>query len=306
VLIRFNTDRRAWKARLDQDDALRLSLARATAGQTGIDCFDAWVGELVETGWLHNHARMWFASIWIFTLKLPWQLGADFFYKHLMDADPASNTLSWRWVAGLHTRGKHYLARASNIRDNTLQRFDPRGQLDETAHPLLDDEPTHTARAIPPPETPREQRAALLLHDDDLCPESLAITATVTGVACLDATPVGDQQGPAARFTRGAFADALTRAQAHFGLPVEGKIVQPDTVASWAKACGVTEILTPYAPIGLTAWMLDALHAPLARADIRLVRVQRRFDAHAWPHAKSGFFKFKDAIPKLIAAGRVG
>jgi hypothetical protein len=49
-----------------------------------------------ETGYLHNHARMWFASIWIFTLRLPWELGADFFLRHLLDGDPASNTLSWR------------------------------------------------------------------------------------------------------------------------------------------------------------------------------------------------------------------
>ena len=58
---------------------------------------------------------MWFASIWIFTLNLPWELGANFFYKNLLDADPASNTLSWRWVAGLHTEGKFYLARQENI-----------------------------------------------------------------------------------------------------------------------------------------------------------------------------------------------
>ena len=44
-----------------------------------------------------------FASIWIFTLKLPWQLGAEFL-KYLLDGDHASNTLSWRWVAGLQTK----------------------------------------------------------------------------------------------------------------------------------------------------------------------------------------------------------
>ena len=49
---------------------------------------------------------MWFASIWIFTLNLPWQKGAEFFMKHLLDGDAASNTLSWRWVAGLQTKGK--------------------------------------------------------------------------------------------------------------------------------------------------------------------------------------------------------
>ena len=92
--------------------------------------------ELVETGWLHNHARMWFASIWIFTLRLPWVLGADFIPAPSADADAASNTLSWRWVAGMQTRGKHYVARAENIARYTVGRFDPRGQLDENPAPL--------------------------------------------------------------------------------------------------------------------------------------------------------------------------
>jgi deoxyribodipyrimidine photolyase len=59
---------------------------RAIAGSTGIPGFDDWARQLVATGWLHNHARMSFASIWIFTLRLSWQLGADFFFRHLLDA----------------------------------------------------------------------------------------------------------------------------------------------------------------------------------------------------------------------------
>jgi deoxyribodipyrimidine photo-lyase len=100
---------------LDRDRRLRREVDRAMHGQTGLACFDAWAAELVDTGYLHNHARMWFASIWIFTLGLPWRLGADFFYRHLLDGDVASNTLGWRWVAGLHTRGKPYPSDAQNI-----------------------------------------------------------------------------------------------------------------------------------------------------------------------------------------------
>lgn len=96
---------------------------KAITGQTGIDCFDSWATELMEHAYLHNHARLWFASIWIFTLKLPWELGANFFMKYLLDGDPASNTLSWRWVSGLHTKGKNYLATSSNIDKFTLGRF---------------------------------------------------------------------------------------------------------------------------------------------------------------------------------------
>jgi deoxyribodipyrimidine photo-lyase len=63
-----------------------------------LPCFDAWTRELIETGYLHNHVRMWFASIWIFTLRLPWTLGAAVVLRRLLDGDPASNTLSFESV----------------------------------------------------------------------------------------------------------------------------------------------------------------------------------------------------------------
>ena len=66
---------------------------------------------------------MWFASIWIFTLGHPWQLGARLFRKHLLDWNASSNTLSWRWVAGMHTNKKPYLASKENIDKYTNNRF---------------------------------------------------------------------------------------------------------------------------------------------------------------------------------------
>tara|TARA_B100000131_G_scaffold183212_1_gene176668 strand:- start:133 stop:840 length:708 start_codon:yes stop_codon:yes gene_type:complete len=66
---------------------------------------------------------MWFASIWIFTLGLPWQLGAEFFMKYLFDGDSASNTLGWRWVAGIQTKGKNYVASEWNIKKFTNNKY---------------------------------------------------------------------------------------------------------------------------------------------------------------------------------------
>jgi deoxyribodipyrimidine photo-lyase len=110
---------RAALNRLATEPGLRRQWPRPPAGRDrDRRVFDDWAQELVATGYLHNHARMWFASIWIFTLRLPWELGADFFLRHLIDGDPASNTLSWRWVGGLHTPGKTYLATADNIAEH--------------------------------------------------------------------------------------------------------------------------------------------------------------------------------------------
>ena len=110
---------------------------KAINGQTNIDCFNDWVNELKKYNYLHNHTRMWFASIWIFTLNLPWQLGSEFFLKHLYDADTASNTLSWKWVAGLQTKGKHYLARSDNIEKFTNKRYN-NIKLNTSAPPITE------------------------------------------------------------------------------------------------------------------------------------------------------------------------
>ena len=110
----------------------------AIEGKTNVDCFNQWVIELKENNYLHNHARMWFASIWIFTLELPWQLGAEFFMQQLYDGDPASNTLGWRWVAGVQTQGKHYLASEWNINKFTNNRF-KNIKLNENAKPISSD-----------------------------------------------------------------------------------------------------------------------------------------------------------------------
>lgn len=137
-------------AALDRDRRLRRDVDRAVNGQTGLECFDAWATELADTGYLHNHARMWFASIWIFTLGLPWRVGADFFYRHLLDGDAASNTLGWRWVAGLHTRGKPYPADAQNIATFTAGRFTPRqSDLAEVTQGLEVTEPEGLPPVLP-------------------------------------------------------------------------------------------------------------------------------------------------------------
>ena len=118
---------------INEDDNYK----KAINGETQIKCFNDWVKELKENNYLHNHTRMWFASIWIFTLNLPWQKGAEFFIKNLLDGDAASNTLSWRWVAGLQTKGKHYVAQSWNINKFTNNKYQ-NVKLNEKVSPLTD------------------------------------------------------------------------------------------------------------------------------------------------------------------------
>ena len=124
--------------KLKQEYKNNKNYLEAIEGKTKIECFNTWVNELKNYNYLHNHARMWFASIWIFTLGLPWQLGAEFFMRYLFDGDSASNTFGWRWVAGIQTKGKNYVALEWNIKKFTNNRFS-NIKLKENPVPIIDD-----------------------------------------------------------------------------------------------------------------------------------------------------------------------
>ncbi len=271
----------AGQARLAAEAGLRRAHAQAVEGRTGIACFDDWAHELVAQNWLHNHTRMWFASIWIFTLGLPWALGAAFFMRHLIDGDPASNTLSWRWVAGLHTRGKAYAARAENIRRYTDGRYDPDGLNEDPV--ALEEADVPNAIPLPPPDELPAGDIALLLHNDDLHPESLPLgRARVVAVAGL----LAHADGAADRVVAAdmdAMADALDRAGTHFGCAAA--LATP----GWS---GDLPVVTAWAPVG-----------PSAAALPPVLRVRRAWDSAAWPRSTKGYFQVKAAIPAILRAG---
>ena len=295
-----------WRSFLDERDRQRdvfhdeRAIADAQSGHTGIEGFDDWARELVETGYLHNHARMWFASIWIFTLRLPWTLGADFFLRHLLDADAASNTLSWRWVAGLQTVGKTYLATSDNIARYTNGRFAPVGLAREAI--ALTEAPIEPARDLG--EAPRHDRAQpslLLVTPEDMHPESAFDSACEFHSVVVAADP-SLQWGDGARsFVAAAAAETALRAAAHYGRPATmiGRLDAEALIAA-ANAAGVRRIVTPFAPVGPVADQLARLAPLLARDGVTLAQVRRDWDSAFWPHAKKGFFAFKERIPALL------
>ncbi|MEO1453127.1 MAG: FAD-binding domain-containing protein [Pseudomonadota bacterium] len=287
--------------RVQTESGLRQEWEAACSGQTGIAAFDHWAQELVGTGYMHNHARMWFASIWIFTLRLPWELGADFFLRHLLDGDPASNTLGWRWVAGLQTRGKHYVARVSNISKYTEGRFGEGMHLNTQAQPL--DGPPHPPRMDAPmgDRLVSDLRTGLVITEDDLSPGFVLDRVTPVATCFLSAA---DGRSPLAvaqsvqEFTDGAMTDCAARFGAQLG-PVTGPVGDPQAVARWARDLGLQQIVVPYPPVGPAAERLDAVASAL-KSDVSVVRMLRPYDALCWPAATAGFFKFKEKIPRFI------
>lgn len=80
-------------------------------GTTGLACMDAFSRDLAETGYLHNHARMWVAAYVVHWRRVRWQAGARWFLEHLLDGDPASNNLSWQWVASTFSHKPYFFNR---------------------------------------------------------------------------------------------------------------------------------------------------------------------------------------------------
>jgi deoxyribodipyrimidine photo-lyase len=283
--------------RMATEPGLAARAEAAMLGETGVDGFDDWSRELVTTGYMHNHARMWFASIWVFTLHLPWELGADFFMRHLIDGDPASNTLSWRWVAGLHTPGKTYLATADNIARNTYGRYRPEGLAPVAPAPRMPQLPE--PKSSPVADTPRPgMRSLLLVTEEDLSPAHL-MTPDLNLRAVAVLTDVGGRSPLAVsslvyRFTEGAIADTLDRLGAGDAPIFAGNDLV--SLVDFAVNQGVDQIITAYAPTGPVAERLQHLSTLATARGVNLVRCLRDHDRAMWPHATHGFFRFRETV----------
>lgn len=306
VWSRYQTGLLTALEHVNNNSALQAGYEAAVSGRTGIDCVDSWARELLETGYLHNHARMWFASIWIFTLRLPWELGADFFLRHLLDGDPASNTLSWRWVGGLHTKGKTYLARPDNIARFTDGRFNPKGQLSGIAEPLNEPEFDLPDQNLPQTQALPQDDFLLLIHEDDCHPESL-LPETLKPASIIGAysakfwSPLSLDPKVSA-FSRAAIKGAAARADTA-GTSLAGALIEGDWAEPLIQACearGLKNIVMAYAPTGPTAKAAAQAKPLLTQAGLTLTQIVRPWDRLTWPYANRGFFKVKKKIPKIL------
>ena len=269
---------------LKQDENYQL----ATEGKTNIACFNDWVQELKTNHYLHNHTRMWFASIWIFTLKLPWQLGAAFFMKYLLDGDAASNTLSWRWVGGLQTKGKHYVAQAWNIAKFTNNKYQ-NVKLNEQAQ-SLEDNRNYTIQKMNYPSKPQYKN--LLFFENDLNLETINLNdyQSIYAVLLDNKNRKLELDSKLIDYKNQLIDDQLGRLK---------QKVQKLTIEEFLNLIKSTkEFDVIYPGIGENLTFLKDVQS---KENLNLNYILRAQDLYCYQFSNKGFFNFKEHIPKIIA-----
>ncbi|MDC1444814.1 DNA photolyase-like protein [Amylibacter sp.] len=289
--------------KLEHNKFIKKSYMSAISGETGIECFDFWCEQLKSTGYLHNHVRMWFASIWVFTLKLPMELGADFFMLHLIDADAASNTLSWRWVSGLHTKGKAYAARASNIEKYTNGQFNPSGQLVEDISPLTENI-DHPLVSLPQLDKSIQKDAVLLVTEEDCSPktslETKDLEVEILPLYLEKKYPRWIQPNNSVRFFSNTAVQNACQRLGQLGVEKIDKTKWADTILEASDRLGTKNIIIPKVPVGAVKSKLRKVKKNLAEHDIYIYEHYKNYDMYTWQHASKGFFKLKKQIPNIL------
>ena len=260
----------------------------AIKGKTGVDCFNQWVIELKENNYLHNHTRMWFASIWIFTLELPWQLGAEFFMQHLYDGDAASNTLGWRWVAGVQTQGKHYLASEWNINKFTNNRFQ-NIKLNENATPVFSDK-TYLINKKDFLNSEILEDQTLLIFENNMTFEYSDFKEHKFKKILLvsnDTNRAIELSEKVLKFKANLLEDQKIR--------LGEKSINCETININDLKNITEEVYALYPTIGEN---LDFIQNNQLK---NIKFLYRKLDQFSWQYCNKGFFNFKNYIPKIIA-----
>ncbi len=260
----------------------------AIEGKTKAHCFNEWVKELKENNYLHNHTRMWFASIWIFTLELPWQLGAEFFMQHLYDGDAASNTLGWRWVAGVQTQGKYYLASEWNIKKFTNNRFQ-NIKLNENAPPKVSEKSYQIIKQdFNNPQ--KIENKNLLIFENNLSFEISDFTENNFKKIYLVSNK---NENRAIKLS-----EKLVKFKSHLIEDQEQRLKNQSIDCQIIDISELTNIENYYSLYPTVGENLDFLNSNNLKIDF----LYRNLDQLAWQYCNKGFFNFKNYIPKIVSS----
>ena len=274
----------------------------AIIGNTNYKFFNNWVLDLKNKGYLHNHIRMWFASIWIFNLNLPWQLGADFFMQHLLDGDPASNTLSWRWVSGIQTKGKNYIARKSNIEKYSNIKLNENEILNENVYPIQDDKVYNIKEININHEINTDNIKAIIVPTDEI---NIVKDLNIQNCNSFYGLPFNDYNdhkfdikiiNHIKKITLSLLNDDIFYQTSNYELHFDNYY---DELNKWINNKKINEIYLPYVTKG--NWKNIYKKIIKNNPSVNFIVFNRNYDAKSWIYSKKGFFNFKKNIQKIIA-----
>ena len=265
-------------------------LDQAKNGETEIECFNDWVKELKEFNYLHNHTRMWFASIWIFTLKLPWQKGAEFFLRHLYDGDAASNTLGWRWVAGIQTKGKNYVAQSWNIEKFTNNRYQ-KIKLNDNAVPIIDRREYNLNQIENTDNNLSSKNLIFFENDLNLEKFNLDKYQNIYSILLDNEHRKIKLDGKVLEFKKKLIANTIKT----FSKDI--KLISNSSYFDLLNEKKDFDIIYP--SIGENKSFLNNL---IKKADLKINFLKDERDIFCWKFSNKGYFNFKSNIPKIIAS----
>jgi len=205
-------------------------------------------------------------------------------------------------VAGLHTIGKTYLARADNIEKFTAGRFAPHGQLATMANALEDPRPVSIIAPKYANPDLIGRRVGLLVTEEDCHPESLAPLRPDAVLVLSGSTPrsVLSLGETSAIFASDALRHRAQSFEAHYGVDVsvqEGS-EWSDILSEWMGTNDLEVCVTSRLPLGPVA---RRTRRACRAAGIELLEITRVYDQCTWPHAKRGFFGLKKKIPQILS-----
>ena len=167
-------------------------------GITGLPCMDGFIRDLTLEGYVHNHARMWFAAYIVHWLKVDWREAADWFENNLLDGDKASNHLSWQWVASLNS-SKPYYFNKENLARFTGEKYCVNCKVNcpfDDSYEAINEKlfaggaagvaKTHRVNLPPKDALSKHQAVAIYVHDEMISPSHPLLRRPMAKVFVFD------------------------------------------------------------------------------------------------------------------------
>ena len=244
--------------------------------QTGLACMDAFIHDLVDDGYVHNHGRMWFAAYVVHWLKVDWREAADWYESYLLDGDQSSNHLSWQWIASTNS-AKPYYFNKENLARYTAEKYCLTCKADcpfDKSYEALQTQlfgdvqfaPLATAKAYPIKVLAKHTKTAaphvaILVHDEMLSPTNVLLSQPFSKVFVFDTTLHGDWSINRLQF----MADCLSE--------MEGVEVWMGDTRQVLQALNVGQVITQNTPNPNIKALLQA-YSPKWEPEPRLVDIK--------------------------------